>query len=242
MSIKSFYCDTPGPYSALLQKRDRGEDVSGPEMEAARRAVLSNGLTNPFVYRVIRTDDGVLVGYLVGTLHYCNRAMLENPDIQRAVTLCGRLFMEKLPPWYPAASPAALVGKSAGCPFSSHILPRFGMDVLMDSSLCMLAQSRNINCEALETDEEHESRTRESARQGWILINVLDGTESVSDKSDSAPSIVGDRSVAEGTRRSCFDKSNPHLCRRCDKRRGCHISGGDQNSGRRARNSRKAVR
>lgn len=155
----SFYRDTPGPYSALLQKRDRGEPITDNDLRKSRSAILSDGLTKPFVYSVVRNKDGSTVGYLVGTMHHCNEEMLHNFTIRKVVESCSYFFMEILPSWYASKSPSDLIGLVVGSSLNEP-LARLGMDFQMDCSLCMLARSNNIDCEALATNEEQEIREK----------------------------------------------------------------------------------
>lgn len=169
----SIYVDTPGPYSRLLQDRDLGTSVSKDALQQAASTILSNGLTDPFIYRVAQQEDDRNVGYLIGTSHYCNEQMVTNPAFQIILTpsRCSRLFTEKLPPWYASTPPEALVGTICARPFSNQLIAQMGMRIAMDNTLCALARSQNIDCQALETEEE--SQQRIAALNRVVKHNIL---------------------------------------------------------------------
>ena len=170
----SFYVEEPGPYSRLLQDRDRGVTVLKKSLSNAASDILSKGLINPFVYTVTREDENIL-GYLIGTQHCCNKASIETPIFQRIITKCDLLFMERLPCWYDSTPPSALAGRvTFKCPPSDDILTRFGLDLSMDESLCALARSHNTECRELETEDEAKQRVlilREAASHSANLID-----------------------------------------------------------------------
>ena len=182
MSVGRFYRDIPGAYSALLQRRTRGESISVQDLQKACSDVLSNGLDRPFVYSVVRNADGVLVGHLIGTSHCCNQAMLNNGKILDIVRTCGRFFMEWLPKWCVDISPSDFVGGACIIDSSPEILPRLGMKFMMDCSLCMVARSEGIGYEVFETDDEHKIRI-ESVEEEVSRVRVTaDGFEYASRK------------------------------------------------------------
>jgi hypothetical protein len=158
MSVRAFYKDPPGPYSSLLQQRDIGHPVSKESLESAAKDVLKDGITKPFIYNVRSKDSQRLLGHLVGTTHYCNLAMIQNPALEDVASRCSLFFMEHLPHWYEKAEVASLKGRISTCPSSENLAAKLGLGVMMDSTLCIRARSLNVECRGLDSIEESRIR------------------------------------------------------------------------------------
>ncbi len=127
-------------------------------MEEAAKNVLKAGISRPFIYNVTSKDIQHPVGRLIGTAHYCNSSMVANQALVDASSRCSLFFMERLPIWYGKADTTSCVGGIFCCPFSDNLLARKGLNVMMDSTLCLRASSNGIECRGLESFEDCETR------------------------------------------------------------------------------------
>jgi hypothetical protein len=158
MSINPFYKDPSGIYSSLLQQRDNQQPVSEERLQEAAENVLKAGISRPFIYNVTTKDSQSLVGRLIGTTHYCNSAMIANQALVDAATRCSLFFVERLPQWYGTVDAASSIGGIVTCPYSKNLLAQKGLNVMMDSTLCLRAHTNGIECRGLESFEDCETR------------------------------------------------------------------------------------
>ena len=158
MSVNPYYPGPCGIYSSLLQQRDNQETVSEERLREAADNVLKAGISKPFIYDVSIKDSQHIVGRFIGTTHYCNQAMIENPALTEAATKCSLFFMERLPTWYDKTDVSSLKGGTIACPFSQNLAAKRGLNIMMDSTLCLRARSNGIECRGLDSFEECEIR------------------------------------------------------------------------------------
>ena len=174
LSNTSFYVETPGKFSELLQARDNGQTVEYADVVKIGLPILSKGIEAPFVYTIIRKTDRVIVGHLVGTINVCNAAMLKNPTIQKAVTNSSLILMDKLPQWYHSTPADHLRGRVSTLENSDDIGSKWGVNIFMGPSLCAIAKSHHIECQEMDTDLD---RTRRKITEENFKSSLIDDEE-----------------------------------------------------------------